>query len=75
MGDSAAGLNHQDPKIVGWFHSPGVVLRLRMGPHIVRNEGPLGLFKGVDASMARQLVYSGVSWQMGSEADQMKLEP
>ena len=32
---------------------------LRMGPHIVRNEGPLGLFKGVDASMARQLVYSG----------------
>ena len=33
-----------------------------MGPHIVRNEGPLGLFKGVDASAARQLVYSGVAW-------------
>lgn len=42
-------------------------LRLRMGPHIVRNEGPLGLFKGVDASMARQLVYSGVSWQIWHE--------
>ena len=34
----------------------------RMGPHIVRNEGPLVSSKGVDASMARQLVYSGVSW-------------
>jgi len=33
-----------------------------MGPHIVRNEGPLGLFKGVDASAARQLVYSGFAW-------------
>ena len=38
------------------------VVGLRMGPHIVRNEGPLGLFKGVDASAARQLVYSGVAW-------------
>ncbi|CAK9099278.1 unnamed protein product [Durusdinium trenchii] len=37
---------------------------LQMGPHIVRNEGPLGLFKGVDASMARQLVYSGVRFGM-----------
>ena len=25
----------------------------------MRNEGVLGLFKGVDASAARQLVYSG----------------
>lgn len=32
---------------------------MRMGPHIVRHEGVLGLFKGVDASAARQLVYSG----------------
>lgn len=37
---------------------------LQMGPHIVRNEGPLGLFKGVDASAARQLVYSGVRFGM-----------
>ncbi|CAJ1433574.1 unnamed protein product [Effrenium voratum] len=34
--------------------------QVEMGPHIVKNEGPLGLFKGVDASACRQLVYSGV---------------
>jgi len=37
---------------------------LQMGPHIVKNEGVLGLFKGVDASAARQLVYSGVRFGM-----------
>jgi len=31
---------------------------------IVKTEGPLGLFKGVDASAARQLVYSGVRFGM-----------
>lgn len=35
-----------------------------MGAHIFRNEGVLGLFKGVDASAARQLVYSGTRFGM-----------
>merc|ERR1719401_216671 len=37
---------------------------LQMGGHIFRNEGILGLFKGVDASAARQLVYSGTRFGM-----------
>eukprot|EP00929_Paragymnodinium_shiwhaense_P121478 TRINITY_DN93721_c0_g1_i1.p1 TRINITY_DN93721_c0_g1~~TRINITY_DN93721_c0_g1_i1.p1 ORF type:complete len:320 (+),score=98.32 TRINITY_DN93721_c0_g1_i1:78-1037(+) len=37
---------------------------LQMGGLIVKNEGPLGLFKGVDASACRQLVYSGVRFGM-----------
>jgi solute carrier family 25 oxoglutarate transporter 11 len=36
----------------------------QMGMRIVTNEGPLGLFKGVDASAARQLVYSGTRFGM-----------
>lgn len=35
-----------------------------MGGSIFRSEGALGLFKGVDASMARQLVYSGTRFGM-----------
>eukprot|EP00933_Yihiella_yeosuensis_P085073 TRINITY_DN99874_c0_g1_i1.p1 TRINITY_DN99874_c0_g1~~TRINITY_DN99874_c0_g1_i1.p1 ORF type:complete len:318 (-),score=78.95 TRINITY_DN99874_c0_g1_i1:143-1096(-) len=37
---------------------------VQMGSSILKNEGPLGLFKGVDASAARQLVYSGVRFGM-----------
>eukprot|EP00428_Durinskia_dybowskii_P086474 CAMPEP_0170442102 /NCGR_PEP_ID=MMETSP0117_2-20130122/47241_1 /TAXON_ID=400756 /ORGANISM="Durinskia baltica, Strain CSIRO CS-38" /LENGTH=292 /DNA_ID=CAMNT_0010702673 /DNA_START=9 /DNA_END=886 /DNA_ORIENTATION=+ len=37
---------------------------LQMGVNIVRSESPLGLLKGVDASIARQLVYSGVRFGM-----------
>eukprot|EP00448_Togula_jolla_P003892 CAMPEP_0170597972 /NCGR_PEP_ID=MMETSP0224-20130122/15994_1 /TAXON_ID=285029 /ORGANISM="Togula jolla, Strain CCCM 725" /LENGTH=323 /DNA_ID=CAMNT_0010922483 /DNA_START=59 /DNA_END=1030 /DNA_ORIENTATION=+ len=36
----------------------------QMGMQIVRNEGLLGLTKGVDASISRQLVYSGVRFGM-----------
>merc|ERR550532_2138596 len=35
-----------------------------MGLRIGRTEGPLGLFRGVDASAARQLVYSGTRFGM-----------
>jgi solute carrier family 25 oxoglutarate transporter 11 len=37
---------------------------VQMGGSIFKNEGALGLFKGVDASAARQLVYSGVRFGM-----------
>jgi len=37
---------------------------LQMGSRIFRTEGALGLFKGVDASAARQLVYSGTRFGM-----------
>jgi len=37
---------------------------LQMGGKILRSEGPLALFKGVDASAARQLVYSGTRFGM-----------
>eukprot|EP00931_Biecheleriopsis_adriatica_P008230 TRINITY_DN109445_c0_g1_i1.p1 TRINITY_DN109445_c0_g1~~TRINITY_DN109445_c0_g1_i1.p1 ORF type:complete len:335 (-),score=74.67 TRINITY_DN109445_c0_g1_i1:170-1126(-) len=37
---------------------------MQMGVRIAKNEGVLGLFKGVDASAARQLVYSGVRFGM-----------
>jgi len=37
---------------------------LQMGGRIVQTEGALGLMKGVDASAARQLVYSGVRFGM-----------
>lgn len=37
---------------------------LQMGGRILKTEGPLGLFKGVDASAARQLVYSGTRFGM-----------
>lgn len=37
---------------------------LQMGRSIVTNEGAFGLLKGVDASIARQLVYSGTRFGM-----------
>jgi len=37
---------------------------LQMGKRIATTEGALGLFKGVDASAARQLVYSGTRFGM-----------
>jgi len=37
---------------------------MQMGFNILSKEGPLGLFKGVDASAARQLVYSGTRFGM-----------
>lgn len=37
---------------------------LTMGAKIGRTEGALGLLKGVDASMARQCVYSGTRFGM-----------
>jgi len=37
---------------------------MSMGMRILSNEGALGLFKGVDASAARQLVYSGTRFGM-----------
>lgn len=37
---------------------------LQMGSSVFRNEGVPGLFKGVDASAARQIVYSGVRFGM-----------
>lgn len=37
---------------------------MQMGASIFRSQGPLGLLKGVDASMARQLVYSGTRFGM-----------
>jgi solute carrier family 25 oxoglutarate transporter 11 len=37
---------------------------VQMGASIFKNEGLFGLFKGVDASAARQIVYSGVRFGM-----------
>merc|ERR1719203_2208538 len=37
---------------------------MQMGVRIARTEGMLGLFKGVDVSIARQLVYSGTRFGM-----------
>lgn len=37
---------------------------VQMGASVFRSEGIFGLFKGVDASAARQLVYSGVRFGM-----------
>jgi len=37
---------------------------LQMGMNIIRTEGPTGFLKGIDASAARQLVYSGTRFGM-----------
>jgi hypothetical protein len=37
---------------------------LQMGVSVFKNDGITGLFKGVDASAARQIVYSGVRFGM-----------
>jgi len=37
---------------------------LQMGTNILRTEGPTGFLKGIDASAARQLVYSGTRFGM-----------
>lgn len=42
----------------------GKLNMFQMGAHIFRSQGPLGLMKGVDASICRQLVYSGTRFGM-----------
>uniref|UniRef100_A0A6T9Q0D6 Mitochondrial dicarboxylate carrier n=1 Tax=Alexandrium catenella TaxID=2925 RepID=A0A6T9Q0D6_ALECA len=47
------------------LQSEGAKLNMfQMGVRVARTEGMLGLLKGVDASAARQLVYSGVRFGM-----------